>query len=99
MSKYVIIGGSAGGINAVEAIREVDQTGSITVISEEPCPQYSRPMIAEYLSGDADFNGILYRGGDFWERNRVQALTGKKAVKLDLEDKVVELEGGGKGQL
>mgnify|MGYP000144317746 CR=1 FL=1 len=36
MPKYVIIGGSAGGIGTVEAIREVDPVRSITVISEEP---------------------------------------------------------------
>jgi NADPH-dependent 2,4-dienoyl-CoA reductase/sulfur reductase-like enzyme len=46
MSKYVIIGGSVGGIGAVEAIREVDPVGELTVISEEPFPQYSRPMIS-----------------------------------------------------
>jgi NADPH-dependent 2,4-dienoyl-CoA reductase/sulfur reductase-like enzyme len=44
MAKYVIIGASAGGIVAVEAIRDVDPTGSIVVISEEPA--YSRPMIS-----------------------------------------------------
>ena len=35
MQKYVIIGGSAGGIGAIEAIREVDPVGSIVVISDE----------------------------------------------------------------
>jgi len=96
MSKYVIIGGSAGGIGAVEAIREVDPVGSITVISEEPFPQYSRPMIAEYLGGEAAFEKIKYRDDDFWEKNRVQALTGRKAVKIDPDDKLVELDGGDK---
>jgi len=43
MSKYVIIGGSAGGIGAVEAIREVDPMGELTVISEEPFPSIPAP--------------------------------------------------------
>ena len=35
MTKYLIIGGSAGGIGAVEAIREIDSMGTLTIISEE----------------------------------------------------------------
>ena len=93
MPKYVIIGGSAGGISAVEAIREVDPVGSITVISEESFPQYSRSMIAEYLSGEADFKKIKFRDDHFWEKNQVQALTERKAVRLDIDDRSVELDG------
>ena len=33
MAKYVIVGASAAGIGAVEAIRKIDQTGTITVIT------------------------------------------------------------------
>ena len=56
MPKYVIVGASAAGIGAVEAIREVDHVGTITVISDEECPQYSRPMISDLVSGKADLN-------------------------------------------
>lgn len=94
MSKYVFIGGSAGGIGAVEAIRELDPVGTITVVSEEPFPQYSRPMIADYLSGEATLEKMKYRDDYFWEKNRVQALTGIKAVSLNLTEKYVELDGG-----
>ena len=48
--KYLIVGNSAGGIGAAEAIREVDFTGTITIISDEPYPAYSRPLISEYLA-------------------------------------------------
>ena len=41
MAKYVIIEGSAGGIGAVEAIREVDPVGTLVVVSEEPVPVMS----------------------------------------------------------
>jgi NAD(P)H-nitrite reductase large subunit len=34
--KYVIIGNSAAGIGAVEGIRQMDQQGEITVITNEP---------------------------------------------------------------
>jgi len=96
MAKYVIIGGSAGGIGAVEAIREVDPMGELTVISEEPFPQYSRPMISEYVSREATLETMKYRGDQFWKKNNVQTLTGRTAVNIDFTKKQVELEGGTK---
>jgi NAD(P)H-nitrite reductase large subunit len=94
MSKYVIVGASAAGIGAVEAIREVDPVGTVTVISEEPCPQYSRPMISDLVSGKANFDKMLCREDDFWEKNDVQALTGRTAVSLNLAEKWVALDKG-----
>jgi NAD(P)H-nitrite reductase large subunit len=94
MSKYVIVGASAAGIGAVEAIREVDPVGTITVISEEPCPQYSRPMISDLVSGKADFEKMMCRDDQFWQKNEVQALTGRTAVSLNLADKYVALDKG-----
>jgi len=94
MSKYVIVGASAAGIGAVEAIREVDPIGTITVISEEPCPQYSRPMISDLVSGKANFEKMKCRDNQFWEKNEVQALTGRTAVSLNLADKYVALDKG-----
>ena len=52
MAKYVIIGASAAGIGAIEAIRKVDPTGTITIITEEDCADYSRPMISDLVSGN-----------------------------------------------
>jgi NAD(P)H-nitrite reductase large subunit len=94
MSKYVIIGASAAGIGAVEAIRDVDPVGTITVISEELCPQYSRPMISDFISGKTTLEKMKCRDDHFWEKNDVQALTGRTVVRLNLADRYVELDGG-----
>ena len=66
-AKYVVIGGSVAGIGAVEAIREVDPVGTITVISEERFPQYSRPMISDLVCGDAALEKLKFRDDDFWD--------------------------------
>jgi NAD(P)H-nitrite reductase large subunit len=92
--KYVIVGASAAGIGAVEAIREVDPVGTIAVISDEPCPQYSRPMISDLVSGKADFGKMMCREHEFWENNNIQALTGRTATALNLSDKYVTLDKG-----
>jgi NAD(P)H-nitrite reductase large subunit len=96
MTKYVIIGGSVGGIGAVEAIREVDPVGEVTVVSNEKVPQYSRPMISEYVSKEATLDTMKYRSDEFWTSHNVKALTGKTATKIDLKNKQVELDGNEK---
>ncbi len=96
MPKYVIVGACAAGIGAVEAIREVDPVGTITVISEEQCSQYSRPMISDFVSGKSDFNKMKTRNDQFWQTNQVQALTGKKATQLNLAEHTVALDSGDK---
>lgn len=96
MSKYVIVGASAAGIAAVEAIRKVDSVGSITVITEESCAHYSRPMISDLVSGKADIQKMQCKVDSFWKDNKAEALIGKKAVNLDLNDKTVSLDDGEK---
>jgi len=94
MPKYVIIGNSAGGIGAGEAIREVDREGSIYIISDEPYPVYSRPLISEFLAGERTLDGMLYRPRDFYQQNSIEALLGRKVVGIDFPGARVALEGG-----
>lgn len=48
---YLIIGGSAAGMAAAQAIREKDPKGTITVLSEEPDMPYFRPLIPYVVTG------------------------------------------------
>lgn len=96
MAKYVIVGASAAGLGAVEAIRIVDSTGTITVITDEACSHYSRPMISDFVSGKADLKKMNCRTEDFWKQNNVEAIIGKKATALNLNEKTVQLETGEK---
>ncbi len=93
-SKYLLIGNSAGGIGAAEAIRQIDKSGEITIVSDEPYPVYSRPMISEYLAKHADLNRMLYRSVNFYEENRIETRMGMRAVKLDVDNHEVELQSG-----
>ncbi len=94
MPKYVIIGASAAGIGAVEAIRNIDQIGTVSVVSEEDCPQYSRPMISDFVSGKATFQRMMCREDNFWKQNNVDAILGRAATHLNLTEKTVTLENG-----
>jgi len=94
MPDYVIIGNSAGGIGACEAIREVDRDGFISIISDEPYPAYSRPLISEFLAGERTLEGMLYRPPEFYQQNAVQAMLGRKVAGIDFPGTRLLLDGG-----
>lgn len=89
--RYVIIGNSAAGIGAVEAIRKIDKQGDITVISREPYHTYSRPMISYFLRGKTTIEKMRYRDESFYSENRVQFIPGKTAVEINPQEKEVRL--------
>lgn len=64
---YVIIGNSAAGISAAEAIREIDITGKITIISQEDFPAYSHLLISDYLKNKVVLDNIFYKDKSFFK--------------------------------
>ncbi len=91
---YVIIGNSAAAVGCVEGIRQVDKTGSITILSNEPHHTYSRPLISYLIYGKTDEDRMKYRPDDFYTKNGCTALLGVTATKIDKENKQVILDDG-----
>jgi NAD(P)H-nitrite reductase large subunit len=92
--KYLIIGNSAGGIGAAEAIREVDKTGTLAIVSDEPYPAYSRPLISEHLAEGRPLEKMLYRPADFYEKNKIKTILGDKVTRIDFSEHNIELASG-----
>jgi len=90
--RYVIIGGSIASVGAIEGIRRFDQKGSITVISDEPYPYYSRPLISYYLAGRIGKGELYYRQPTFYQQNQVKVIIGRASGLAP--DQVVVLESG-----
>jgi NAD(P)H-nitrite reductase large subunit len=95
-TEYLIIGNSAGGIGAAEAIRETDKKNSITIVSDEPYPAYSRPLISEYLACERNVDEMLFRPADFYHQNKIDLMLGQDVKSLDLPRRLVELNSGEK---
>ncbi|HUW23011.1 MAG TPA: FAD-dependent oxidoreductase [bacterium] len=91
---YVIVGGSAAGINAIEAIRSVDKEGRITLISDEEFSLYSRCLITYFIAGKLAEDKLKYRSSDFYEKEKVGALLGVRATKLVPEERKLILDNG-----
>jgi len=94
ITKYLVIGNSAGGIGAAEAIRECDTSGRLLIVSDEPYPAYSRPLISEYLSHERTLETVLFRPPGFYTQNRIELLSGEKATAIDPKNKTANLQNG-----
>jgi len=93
-TEYLIVGNSAGGIGAAEAIREVDKKNRITIVSDEPYPAYSRPLISKYLASERTVDEMLFRPADFYSRNDIKLLLDMKVHHLNLNRQIAQLENG-----
>lgn len=89
---YVMIGNSTAAIGAVEGIRKYDKKTPVTILSDEPYPTYSRPLISYYLGGKVTEDKMYYRGADFYERNNVTPMLGVTAETVDFDNKEVVLQ-------
>jgi NAD(P)H-nitrite reductase large subunit len=92
--KYLIIGNSAGGIGAAEAIRGVDKAGTMAIVSDEPYPAYSRPLISEHLAEGRPLEKMLYRPADFYEKNKIKTVFGDRVARINFKECNIELASG-----
>lgn len=90
----VIIGASAAGIAAAEAIRFVDRSSSITMISEEGFPPYCRIFLPEYVTGRAAIGSISVRDPGWFKEMGVDLVCNKKACLIQPARKRVILADG-----
>lgn len=92
--RYVIIGNSAAGIFAAEAIRKTDKAGRVDIISDEHFPAYARCLTSYYLSGQMADNQMFIRPEDFYRRNNLHLHTGQKVTGIDREIREVYTDTG-----
>ncbi|MDK2930284.1 MAG: hypothetical protein PWR07_415 [Bacillota bacterium] len=89
--KYVILGNGPAGVSALKAIREVDRTGDITVVSPETWRYYSKILLTHWIAGKVRFPGLFLVGEDFYALNGAKTVFGAAATRIDPARKVVEL--------
>lgn len=83
MKQYVIIGNSAAGIAAAEAIRKLDRGSKVIMISDEDYPAYCRCLISYYLSGEVKEDKLIYRPEAFYKENNIELFLNKKVMRVD----------------
>ncbi|MEW6658683.1 MAG: FAD-dependent oxidoreductase [Thermodesulfobacteriota bacterium] len=92
--RYIIIGASAAGLAAAEILRQWDPRGSITLISDEPHPPYSRPLLTYLLSGEVRPDKVWLKGPDYFQEWGFAARLGERVVRVAAGEQEVRLQSG-----
>jgi 3-phenylpropionate/trans-cinnamate dioxygenase ferredoxin reductase component len=91
----VIVGANLTGGAAASTLREEGFEGRVVLIGDEPHPPYERPPLSkEYLRGEKQFDSTLLRPLAWYQEAGVDLRLGRRATKVDLAARVVELEDG-----
>jgi nitrite reductase (NADH) large subunit len=93
MTHYVILGNSAAGLTAIDAIRQRDKTGAITLISKERDPAYSRVALPYILSREKNLKQITLQEPEYFEANNVETIIGTGVASLDAKNKLTLDDG------
>lgn len=92
--RYVIIGGSAAGISALEAIRSVDPTSPIDIFTDEATPLYSRVLLPYYVAERLSRPLLDFRAANFFSVYNATAHVGVRVQKLLIDSKSVQTDEG-----
>jgi len=91
---FVIVGAGAAAVNAAEAIRIRNTTAQIVILSEEQRLVYNRPQLTKDFMADYDTKEFLLKDRSWYVENNIDLRLGIKAVKIDPNEKTVELSDG-----
>ncbi len=90
--RYVIIGAGVAGYAAIEAIRSVDKTGEIIMISDDPHGYYSRPGLAYYLTGELHDKALYPRTQDDYKKLNFKYLK-SRVTRILRSEHALEIDG------
>lgn len=94
---YVIIGGGLTAASAVDGIRELDEDGTIAVLSDEEDPPYHRPPLSkEYMqSAEAPRDLLAVKPVGWWDaQDNVKLVLDARVDQLDPATLTVTTESG-----
>jgi 3-phenylpropionate/trans-cinnamate dioxygenase ferredoxin reductase subunit len=87
MTGTVIVGASQAGVQLAVSLRELGDTGPITLVGAEPYPPYQRPPLSkEFLTGTAGHDSLAFRTAAFYADAGIELVCGERVVKLALSD-------------
>jgi 3-phenylpropionate/trans-cinnamate dioxygenase ferredoxin reductase component len=84
----LIVGGGLAAQRAAETLRARDHRGPIRVVCGEPIAPYDRPPLSKELRAEP------FRPPDWYAEHDVELLLGRRAARLDVAARRVELEDG-----
>ncbi len=92
--RYIIIGGSAAGVSAIEAIRSLDRSSPIELFTDEETPLYSRVLLTYFIAGVISKDELHFRPLEFFKENNVTPHLGEMVQAVSPDSKSIQTEDG-----
>ena len=92
--KYVIIGGSAAAVSAVEAIRSIDRHSTIDLFSDENTALFSRVLLPYYVAEQLSKPLLNFRSADFFDEFDVTPHVGVRVEEISPDSKEIKADDG-----
>lgn len=92
--RYVIIGGGVAGTAAANTIRQRDENGSITILTDEPFPLWSKIRLPELFSSAIGVDDLIIRKPKWYERHRIDLRMEETVTEIDVDSQVVWTSSG-----
>jgi 3-phenylpropionate/trans-cinnamate dioxygenase ferredoxin reductase subunit len=91
----LIVGGGQGGFQAAASMREHGYQEPVTIIGEEPVLPYQRPPLSKaYLLGEMSADRLLLRPDAYYQKHKIELITGERVVSVDRAARRVQLASG-----
>ncbi len=94
MLHVAIVGNSAAGLSALEALRARDRAARVTLVSAEEGPAYSRVLLPYFLGGKIREQGLRIRSAGFYEAHGAETLFAMPVEGIDVAARRLEFAGG-----
>ena len=92
--RYVVVGGSAAAISAIEAIRSIDRLSPIDLFSDEETPLFSRVLLPYYVAEELPKALLNFRSPDFFDQNQVSSHLGVRVEEISTDSKTIQTSEG-----
>jgi len=91
ISEILVVGAGPGGTTAALQSRKLDKRAKVTLLTEEPHPEYSRCGLPYVVSGAvSSLESLISNPSEFYERTgRIKLMLHTKAYEIDPKEKTV----------
>jgi nitrite reductase (NADH) large subunit len=91
---YLIIGGSAAGIQASETLRKKDNKSNITLLSKEKDYPYSRCLISRFVDGRMSEDNFYFKSKHYFSDKDIKGYLDKDVSEIKRDEKKVLTSDG-----
>src|SRR6266403_1295803 len=93
---YLIVGGGVGGASACDALRQYDQKGSVTLVSNEAYVPYQRPPLSKSFLRDSgvSFDRLIEKNDEWYNKRCIELRLGTYVREFNIERHLAVLENG-----